>query len=487
MKILPLALFMGMQPFTCMAASPQWHSRLSTGNSLTNENWVQGYLNEKALTVADFDGDGKADLLTQAQGSDGRTHFYVHRSAGGSFESSASAREWTSTDNTGFRVFFADIDGDNRPDFLLNVDYNGQSVWDIRINTGTSFLRYGPVLSLSPQTPLGILDLDSDGRADLLTQAQGSDGRAHFYVHRSTGQLFETDARAHEWTSTDNMGFKVFCADVDGDKRPDLLLNLDYAGRSLWDIRINTGTSFMRYGGIVSLSLETPLAVRDFDGDGKADLLTKAQGSDGRSHFNLHRSTGELFETDAAAREWTSTDNTGATIFFADIDGDKRPDLIFNVDYAGRNVLEVRLNTGSSFVRTGNIVQTDIPEYVIGTADVDGDGREDVVLQNPPPPAATLPSAPSTPPPTQQFTQVVNMSYPQQAYGYVWAEITYGNSKTTCSVSCSIAFPAGMNVTIVGKAYNSAPVAITYTGATGDCSGPIAQNRTCSLLWTAGP
>jgi hypothetical protein len=195
--------------------------------------------------ISDFDGDGRADVLRRFR-ADGRDHFIVNRSIGSSF---GPATEWTSTDNTGYQVFFADVNGDRLPDFVLQLDYGGRSLWDVRINTGTSFVRTTDVLATAPQTALAIVDFNGDGRADLLSLYHAG-GRDHFVVHRSIGSSFEGDGPATEWTSTDNTGYQVFFADVNGDRLPDFVLQLDYGGRSLWDVRTNTGSSFVRIGNI---------------------------------------------------------------------------------------------------------------------------------------------------------------------------------------------------------------------------------------------
>lgn len=363
----------GRRPFT----AEYWRAQISNGTSFQPGTWMKSSP-QTPVAVMDFDGDGKADLLTQYRGNDNRYHFAVHRSTGTSFESDGPAREWTSTDNEGFKLFFADVNGDHRPDFIMQLDYKGQSLWDVRLNNGYSFVRVAGTIALTLETPIAVIDFDGDGKADLITKSK-QDGRTHFVVHRSTGTTFEGDGPASEWTSTDNEGFKLFFADVNGDHLTDFIMQLDYGGKSLWDVRINTGYSFMRVSGTIVLNPETPLAVMDFDGDGMADLLSQYRGPDGRDHFAVHRSTGTTFEGDGPASEWTRTDNIGFKLFFADVNGDRHPDFIMQLDNKGQSQWDPRLNTGSSFVRFGEHAFSNEQETVITMADINGDGKADLI------------------------------------------------------------------------------------------------------------
>lgn len=158
---------------------------LSTGSSLTASSWGTGFGSVPSrITLADVNGDSLVDALRLdpvGGGTNGELWVSV-----ASLTGFASAVNWTTTGSSLDMLRFADFDGDGRTD-VLQVQTSGvASVW---LSTGTSYptstaWAYGTGSVLSE---LKVADANADGKADLFRIA--SDGNV--YVWPSTGRSFD--------------------------------------------------------------------------------------------------------------------------------------------------------------------------------------------------------------------------------------------------------------------------------------------------------
>ena len=117
------------------------------------------------------------------------------------------------------------------------------------------------------------------------------------------------------------------------------------------------------------------VAVADFDGDGDVDIVSN--GGDRRLNVLVNRGEG-AFDLTVLPRR------TGAeTMVPADVDGDGRPDLVLSVGFVSDVVDEpgflfVRLNRGG--FRFSDAQRLAIPHGLLAVADLNGDGRADYVV-----------------------------------------------------------------------------------------------------------
>ena len=126
----------------------------------------------------------------------------------------------------------------------------------------------------------------------------------------------------------------------------------------------------------------TPLYIRmsDIDGDGKPDLIV-------HSHYNtaIFRNTSTITHISYAREVDFGITTTGVIsgITVADIDGDGKPDVLLADNYA--NVVRILKNTsspGSISFAAEQIVTAATGVYNIAVADVDGDGKPDMATVN---------------------------------------------------------------------------------------------------------
>lgn len=173
----------------------------------------------------------------------------------------------------------------------------------------------------------------------------------------------------------------VTSGDLDGDGYADLIVALE--GSNQIGIYRNTSTSVGTFSFtsiqtiLIDFSLPRSVAVADFDGDGKLDMVVSKR-SGGVSVFRNTSVVGNI--TFALNQNF----NAGETPYFVaanDFDGDGKPDIV--VANAGDNTISVLRNLSFG---SGNIAFEVAANFTTGTeprhvavGDLDGDGKPDLV------------------------------------------------------------------------------------------------------------
>jgi uncharacterized protein YqfB (UPF0267 family) len=245
---------------------------------------------------------------------------YVRLSTGADFGPGPQANQnWTGGACYGRRgTFFADVTGDGKLDCILVND----DTITVRRSTGAGF---GPNEDWTHGACYGsrgtyFADVTGDGKADCILINDGT-----ITVRRSTGNGFGPN---EDWTHGACYGaVGTFFADVTGSGRADCIL----VNRDTICVRRSTGSDFgpgmqanedWTHGACYG-SRGTYFA--DVTGDGKADCILVNKDT-----ITVRRSTGSDFGPGMQANEdWTHGacyGNLGT--FFADVDGDGKADVV---------------------------------------------------------------------------------------------------------------------------------------------------------------
>lgn len=429
----------GVQPPGPQPPGPQPDRPPSTGFEDSSLSWtlpatlLLPAVSDLAWFTFDLDGDRKPDLVRSA--------------------TSASSTRVVWSDATGpyWKVHLNDGTG-----------FAAETRWSVPASPGVESGFYA-IAAQDFGENWTTMDIDGDGKSDLVwTSSAGSNvvwgGAAdpHWKVFLNTGTGFAAETRwpvppasglSSGFFTTADTAFerRWSTLDINGDAKPDLVWTRTVDGvwggaaDPYWKVFLNTGTGFAAmattwtvpqgpglFGGFATTgSLEW--TTLDLDGDSKPELVWTTDpggapdapdtvwGGIAEPYWRVYKNTGTGFS--ASPMTWPVPPAPGVIGGFAavaglgwsttDLDGDRRPDLIWHIDPSADPITgaivfgggvtpywRVYTNTGTGFAASAT--RWPVPtsaDYELGffalangqlgarwaTMDLDGDGYQDLV------------------------------------------------------------------------------------------------------------
>ena len=304
-----------------------------------------------ARHLADFDGDGRADVFVYAPETG---HWYLALTEEHDFRYHAG--QWA----PGLQVVAAQLTDDGLADLFGYDAETGAWVQALTQVTQTDggagpFTTHAGVWA--PGWQVGVGDLDGDGREDV------------FVSDATSGVWFQslTDG-AGGFTYRGGRGLpvgQVHLPDFNGDGRADLFVNDTTTGR--WSVGLNDGAggfTFTRGQGTAGVAAQ----VANLDGNAWADLFLFLAASGAWGEW--------LTQPDGMVRLYSGQWTAGGGVHVADLDGDGHDDLFWYDPRSGAWASHLARGPG----RFTEAVGVWAPGAQVAVGDLDGDGRADVFL-----------------------------------------------------------------------------------------------------------
>ena len=337
----------------------------------------------QGITIADIDGDGKPDLAVTNRSA---STFSAFRNTSSSGSISFAAKQDFATGSGPVDLKIGDMDGDGKPDVVV-TNYNGNSL-SVFLSTSTS-----GSISFSPKTDishsgigpysLSIGDLDGDGKIDIVVSNTNYSYRAS--VYRNTSSIGTVSFAAE--VDVDSIGYAASCestelGDIDGDGKLDVV-------DTGYHTYVNRNTSSS--GSITSATPTVILSTRsgnsnfnrgtvgDIDGDGKPDLaITSIDGI-----LSVYRNTSSIGSVSMAAGIEFITASNPRGLASADLDGDGKPEVVLS-DYSYHQVSVIPnvSSEGTISLGTKKDYLTGLEPHGVDIGDADGDGLADIAVAN---------------------------------------------------------------------------------------------------------
>jgi len=323
--------------------------------------------------VGDFDGDGNADVIV----SDQNGHFYFFHGNGDGKLSAGSG--FQSNIFGGYQLTAADFNKDGKLDLLLACPMCASV--SVALGNGDGTFKAPVVLKGQYNYTPFVGDFNGDGVLDIATLGvvadQGGDygySTANIFIGNGDGTFQLANSYTYPGLAEELLGV----TDLNGDGNLDLIVQ-DANGFS-----VAFGQGKANFGAFTTYSAPTwgtSAVLGDFDGDGFADIIGQVQSQ----AYKLKGLPGGKFDAAGAlvASNQMNSINPLNGIATADLNGDGRPDLVALTTIGLANVTFVFLSNGDgTFTATSDTISPpslSLPTNQLFLADFDGDHIPDAL------------------------------------------------------------------------------------------------------------
>lgn len=333
------------------------------------------------VAAADFDNDGKTDAVIN--GLFGSDLYYFAGGDNGRFADTPTTISLSP--QQGPRVYptdavVGDFNGDGRPDVAVTEGYQtrGPDNVAILLNTGSGFQPPSTFASGgSGPTGIAVADFDGDGKLDLAVANVNSGSAAVFRGGGNGSFEFQQSYPSGSHPS------KVAAGDINGDGKPDLIVadsgapfdTPSVAGAVY--VLLNTGNGSFQFASSFAVSTNPiNVAIGDVNGDGRPDIVTVAQGSGVNYFMGVSLGNGDgTFR----APNIVSTDYGPTQVAIRDFNRDGKADLVITHCCTATDMTYFQGNGDGTFSAETHFNGATDPA-AMSVIDVNRDGAPDLVI-----------------------------------------------------------------------------------------------------------
>lgn len=319
------------------------------------------------IVIADFNGDGYPDYAS-VNLSSYQVLTYVYQPTSGCYQQVGTYSTWGYAQG----VVVADFNGDGNLDFAISNE--STNVINIFLGRGDgTFTTSTVAIAIYSNSLVASADFNGDGIPDLVVYSQYSNNIV-ILLGKGDGTFIAAPQ------SVAVSGFpRVVAADFNGDGKTDLVVS-NYLGAEFYsgngDGTFEAGTTALQ---VANSGTITSIAAADFNGDGKLDLVgvSGVSGSSSQGEVTIYLGNGGGTFTAAGSAVTTASVLSPSEAEVADFNQDGIPDVAVNVSGQITVLLghgDGTFNSPSYIANPGNLFYAGF-----AVADMDGDGRPDVI------------------------------------------------------------------------------------------------------------
>jgi hypothetical protein len=388
--------------FAVVGMPSNGNGTFSPANTLVTLPATTSYaLDALELQIKDVNADGIPDIVA----SDGDGNLYVALGeSNGTFQPPVSSvGGYTAVYPVNFAL--ADVNGDGLPDFIDleigyasiylndgNASFGGPSgIAAANYSTGYNYLGWTP-----GQNNLTVADFNGDGKTDFAS-VDSFYSRASLFFGNGDGS-FQGASQIAEATPAPVVPDQMIVTtvlDVNGDGKQDILAADEGNSASTGVLQIQSGISDGKGGFTYKTALSQSSIYNlydiltqtgDFNGDGLQDIILYSETSSGAPVISVSLSNGDgTFRQAVAIQLPNSPLYLPASVAVGDVNGDGKQDLV--IAYQGDDATGgvpsgyyVALGNGDGTFQTATFTPYGVMLYQPALADVNGDGKLDLIL-----------------------------------------------------------------------------------------------------------
>ena len=338
------------------------------------------------MGIKDMDNDGKPDVFAGTYITTGgplilKVSVARNTSTPGSF--SLTTPIDLATPNISYYITSEDMDGDGKPDIVAPTYNSTVSIFKNASTAGN--ISFGQAQNITTNGGFGIAvaDFDGDGKPDFATSSKDYNIVS---VHRNTSFGGILSFAPFIDLTTANTPRQVAIGYINEDNKPDIVVADQYS--QAFSVFINTSTpgniSFNSKIDFPTTAVSNPegIAVGDFDGDGKQDVAVSNNNYNDTGTVSVFRnqSVGSTINFETKVDLKTDFGDYPFAISIADMDGNGRPDIVIANQF--NESISIFRNASApgtlSFTKQVKIPLTEFASWGMTVGDIDLDGKPDI-------------------------------------------------------------------------------------------------------------